>query len=129
MCFRNVAIAGAIALLLLPLLTGAKQSVLPTAANLEGYTYYWSQYKQRWLVAAGATVAAYHQGQKCMQTVSDNRGWYNICVSSCCQQGPLVHVEATYQGMSDIIETEDACDKILRCDFYMNGHHEAPPGY
>ncbi len=99
------------------------------AANLEGYTYYWNAYKQRWLIAAGAHVTAYHQGEQCSETVSDSRGWYNICVSLCCQQGPLVEVEATYSGLRDYFQTNQACNRILRHDFYMDGTQQLlPPG-
>lgn len=101
-----------------------------TASNLEGYTYYWNTYKQRYLVAAGAYVAAYHQGQQCGYTVSDSRGWYNICVSLCCQQGPLVEVEATWSGMCDYFQTNQACNRVLRHDFYMDGTQQVgPPGH
>lgn len=99
-----------------------------TASNLEGYTYYWNTNKQRYLVAAGAYVTAYHQGERCGYTVSDSRGWYNICVSLCCQQGPLVEVEATLSGMSDYFQTNQACNRILRHDFYMDGTQQVAPG-
>jgi len=99
------------------------------ASNVEGYTYYWNSYKQRWLIAPGACVTAYHQGEQCGSTVSDSRGWYNICVSACCQQGPLVEVEATYSGLSDYFVTNQACGRMLRHDFYMNGTQQfMPPG-
>lgn len=107
------------------LFLGQSDSFVP-ASNLEGYTYYWNTYKQRYLVAAGAHVTAYHQGQQCGYTVSDSRGWYNICVSLCCQRG-LVEVEATYSGMSDYLQTNEACNRILRHDFYMDGTQQVAP--
>ncbi|MDZ7386069.1 MAG: hypothetical protein ONB07_08095 [candidate division KSB1 bacterium] len=130
MGLRSMLPKGAIVLLAVAAGSTLNWGARSTAGNVEGYTYYWDAYKQRWLAASGATVTAYHQGQQCGQTVSDHKGWYNVCVTICCQQGPLVRVEATYQGMSDYFETEDACDRVLRHDFYMDGWHKiAPPGH
>lgn len=130
MRFRNVLFRAGIVFMLLPFAFTLRSSAPLKAANLEGFTYHWNEDKQRWLVAPGATVTAYHQGQQCGQTVSDHKGWYNVCVTICCQQGRLVRVEATYQGMSDYFETEETCDKILRHDFFMDGWHKiVPPGH